>query len=81
MRKDFDDAQLKMIPILPPGTRLEQGAVYIDLNDPQRREFRATGDMEAGPDKQYVPKTEVPYWIWNKLIGVQNPEWLNMADE
>ncbi|GIV96406.1 MAG: hypothetical protein KatS3mg057_1063 [Herpetosiphonaceae bacterium] len=81
LRKDFDDAQLKMIPILPPGTRLEQGAVYIDLNNPQRREFTATGDMEAGPDNRYVPKTEVPYWIWNTLIGVQNPERLNMADE
>src|SRR2546430_1403769 len=32
-----DDA-LKQIPVLGPGARLEQGATYIDLRDPRRRE-------------------------------------------
>ena len=61
------------IPVLPQGSRLEQGATYIDLNNLERGEFTATGDMEAGPDNWYVPKTEVPYEIWNGLVGLKGP--------
>lgn len=70
----FSSDELKQIIVLPPGTRLEQGAKYVDLNDPERKEFTAMGNMEAGTDNMYVLKTEVGYQIWNKLIGVQNPE-------
>lgn len=70
----FSSDDLKQIIVLRPGTRLEQGAKYVDLNDPERKEFTAMGNMEAGADNMYVPKTEVGYQIWNKLIGVQNPE-------
>lgn len=77
----FADDELKRIPILETGSRLQQGAVYIDLRAPQPREFKATGNMEAGPDNWYVPKSEVDYQLWNRLIGVQNPERLGQADE
>jgi hypothetical protein len=30
----FPDDLLKQIPVLEPGTRLQQGATYVDLNDP-----------------------------------------------
>jgi hypothetical protein len=71
------DDELKQIPILPPGTRLEQGATYVDLHAPEVREFTATGDMEAGAENWYVPKSQVSYLHWNHLIGVQNPERLD----
>ena len=77
----LSDDELKQIPILPEGSRLEQGATYIDLRDPERREFTATGDMEAGPSRWYAPKDQVDYQLWNKLIGVKNPERLGLADE
>jgi len=70
---DFTDDLLKRIPVMPEGSRLEQDATYIDLRDPDRREFAATGDMQAGPDNWYVPKREVDYELWNRLIGVTNP--------
>jgi hypothetical protein len=72
--RDFADADLAQIRVLPMGSRLEQGATYIDLNDPQSREFTATGEMTAGPNNYFVPKTEVHYQLWNRLIGVTNPE-------
>jgi len=75
------DDELKQIPILPLGSRLEQGATYIDLSVKQPREFTARSDMEAGPKNCYVPKTEVDYQLWNRLIGVDNPERLGLADE
>ncbi|MGA7730519.1 MAG: hypothetical protein WCD37_04510 [Chloroflexia bacterium] len=70
----FTDDELKGIPVMPRGSRLEQGATYIDLrqNDPQ--EISARGDMEVGPGNWYVPKTEVDYITWNRLIGVDEPE-------
>jgi len=67
--------------VLPQGSRLEQGAKYIDLKDPERKEFTAMGSMEAGSDNWYVPKTEVDYQLWNRLTGVQNPERLGEANE
>ncbi len=73
------DDGLKQIPVLPEGARLEQGATYIDLRDPQRREFKATGDMAADRDHWYVPKDAVDYELWNRLIGVTNPERLYSA--
>ena len=66
---------------MPRGSRLEQGATYVDLQDPQLREIKAMGNMEAGPNNWYVPKSEVDYQLWNRLIGITNPERLGDADE
>jgi hypothetical protein len=77
----FTDDELKRIPIVPHGARLAQGAVYVDLRDQLLREFTATGDMAAGPHSWYVPKKEVDYQLWNRLIGISNPERLGEADE
>ena len=78
---DFSDDELEGIPILAPGSRLQQGATYIDLATPDRREFKATGNIEAGRDNWFVPKDLVDYQVWNKLIGVTNPERLGEASE
>lgn len=77
---DLDDSDLKSIPVMPEGSRLEQGATYIDLRG-NGQEFTAMGNESAGPDNAYVAKTEVEYPLWNRLIGVQNPERLDQADE
>ena len=79
--QDFTKDQLKQILVLPAGARLQQGATYIDLRTPDRREFKATGDMEAGPGNWIVPKSEVDYQTWNRLIGVTNPERTGEADD
>lgn len=74
MLEGITDDGLKAIPVLWEGARLEQGATYIDLRDPQRREFKATGDMVATHEHWYVPKDAVDYELWNRLIGITNPE-------
>ena len=70
----FTDDELTQLPILPPGSRLEQGATYVDLRDPERKEFKATGNMEAGRDNWYVPKANVDYGLWNRLTGATPPQ-------
>ncbi|HEX2092439.1 MAG TPA: hypothetical protein VHG28_08555 [Longimicrobiaceae bacterium] len=71
---DLPDDELKGIPVLAEGERLQQGATYLDLNHPERGEFTAMGDMAAGPDNAYVPKDRVPYPTWNRLRGIDDPE-------
>jgi hypothetical protein len=63
---------LKQIPVVPEGSRLEQNATYIDLMAATPQEFTATGSMEAGGGHRHVPKSEVPYELWNRLLGVKN---------
>jgi hypothetical protein len=84
VHRKFDhllDADLKQIRVLPAGSRLEQGATYFDLNNPDQGEFTATGDMEAGSGNWYVAKTDTHYNLWNLLIGVDNPDRLGTTRE
>ena len=71
---EFTDDELRTIPVIPEGQRLQQGGVYIDLNDSKRKEFTATGDMSASARNLYTSKSEVPYSLWNRLLGIDNPE-------
>jgi hypothetical protein len=75
---DLTDDELKAIPILPDGARLQQGATYVDLLG-DRDEITATGDMSAGKRNAFAPKDSVDYQLWNRLIGVTNPERTGMA--
>lgn len=72
--RGFQDDELRQIPIVPPGERLQQGATYLDLRDPDREEFTAMGGMSAGDESWIVPKDVVPYTIWNRLRGIDDPE-------
>jgi hypothetical protein len=70
--RDWSDDDLQQVPILPAGSRLEQGATYIDLTEEPPREFTATGDMQASQHHRLVPKSAVPYELWNRLLEIEN---------
>jgi hypothetical protein len=70
----FTDDVLKQIPVLSPGTRLEEGATYLDLADPDREEFTASFGLSVQDDQVIVPKSEVHYEHWNRLRGITTPE-------
>ncbi len=72
---------MKQIPIVPEGTRLKQGATYLDLHAEHPQSFTARANMVAGPDNWYVPKTDVTYPPWNYLIGVREPARLDATQE
>jgi hypothetical protein len=78
---DLSDEALKRIRILPTGARLEQGATYFDLKAPTHGVVTARGDMEAGPHNWYVAKSDTDYQLWNRLVGVTNPERLETDGE
>jgi len=70
----FSDDDLKLIHILPEGSRLEQGATYLDLANLALGEFTATGEMRVGSTQWIVAKKEVPYTLWHRLLGTETPE-------
>jgi hypothetical protein len=65
----FRDDELKQVPILPVGSRLQQGATYVDLADDDREEIKPTGGLAAERGHYWVPKDRVPYEIWNRLVA------------
>ncbi|MGE5620061.1 MAG: hypothetical protein ACM3US_12465 [Sphingomonadaceae bacterium] len=67
---DWSAAELRQLPIVPEGSRLQQGAVYFDLRHPERGEFKARGDMVAPPDSRLVPKDRADFTLWNKLTSL-----------
>ena len=69
----LDDEELKQVPLVPVGSRLQQGATYVNLADDSCREFTATAEITASSEDAYAPKDRVPYQIWNRLIGEPKP--------
>jgi hypothetical protein len=70
---ELPDDELERIPVLPTGSRLESKATYINLREAKAKEFSAEGNEEVGKNDLVVPKAEVDYQLWNKLIGVTSP--------
>jgi hypothetical protein len=68
-----NDEDLKQVPLVAEGERLQQGATYVDLRHAPLQEFTARADMRAGAGNAYAPKDRVPYEVWNRLIGEPKP--------
>lgn len=69
----YSTDELQRIPVLKAGTRLEQGAKYINLKDANCQEFTGMANDAVKASDYIVPKSEVGYDLWNRLIGVENP--------
>jgi hypothetical protein len=69
----FNQDELAQIPIVPVGTKLKQGAVYLDLREPAPAPFTASAGMAARETNYYTPKAEVPYEHWNRLLERLSP--------
>ena len=68
--RDFTNDELTQIPVIAPGQRLQQGAVYLDLGrGAAPKPITATGAMRADDHHIYVAKAETPYEIWNRLVA------------
>ena len=77
---DLTNDELKSVQIMPEGSRLQQGAKYIDLHHLEQGEFTATSEMVAGPENAYVSKKETDYVLWNRLNQVDTPARLDEAE-
>lgn len=64
---ELSSAELGTLPVLAPDTPLEQGSVYLDLDDLARGPFKAIGGQVAGA--RVVAKQDTDYELWNRLAG------------
>lgn len=64
--------QLAELAVLPPGTPLEQGAVYLNLSHRERGEFRAMGGTEVGEKDRIVAKKATDHELWGTLTGTRH---------
>lgn len=55
--------------ILEPGTVLDEGSVYVDLDRLADGPFRALGGQRADTGTRLVSKKDVDYALWNGLVG------------
>lgn len=66
---DLSSDELSRLQVLEPGTRLEQGGTYLDLNRLVEGPFKALGGHEASDDNRYIAKRDTDYELWNRLVG------------
>ncbi|MDQ2912182.1 MAG: hypothetical protein M3T56_02895 [Chloroflexota bacterium] len=63
----FSDVDLAAMPLVPENTRLARGGWYLDLHDPARADFRATGDEAVEPGQHVLARKEVSGELWEEL--------------
>ena len=66
---ELSSDELSRLQVLEPGTRLEQGGTYVDLNRLREGPFKALGGHEASEENRYIAKRDTDYELWNRLVG------------
>ena len=65
----LDNDELARLAVLEPGTRLEQGGAYVDLNKLADGPFRAMAGHETTDQDRIIAKRDTDYELWNRLVG------------
>jgi len=65
--------EIDRIPVLRPGATLEQGSVYLDLDDLESGPFVALGSEVVNEGDRLVAKRDTDHEMWNRLGGKREP--------
>jgi hypothetical protein len=71
---DLTNDQLAQLTILPEGSRLKQGAKYLDLEHLEDGEFVATAGMTVKPGQRLIAKHYTDYLLWDRLSAPSRTE-------
>jgi hypothetical protein len=63
----FSDADLNAMPLVTEATRLSRRGWYLDLHNPAKADFLATGDETVEPGQHMLARKEVPSELWDEL--------------
>jgi hypothetical protein len=63
----FSDKDLAAMPLVPEGMRLKRGGWYLDLHNPAKADFLATGDETVEPGQHVLARNEVSGELWEDL--------------
>jgi len=64
----FSDRDLAAMPLVPEGTRLSRGDWYLDLHNPAKADFLASGDETVEPGQHMVARREISGELWDELL-------------
>ena len=64
----FSDRDLAAMPLVPEGTRLSRGGWYLDLHNPAKADFLASGDETVEPGQHMLARKEVSAELWDELL-------------
>lgn len=68
MYPELTQDELAHLPILRPGTTLEAGGVYFDLNAPERGPFKALAGQQAGSGNRYIAQRDLDPDLWRRIV-------------
>lgn len=63
----FSDKDLAAMPLVPEGMRLARGGWYLDLHNPAKADFLASGDETVEPGQHVLARKEVSGELWEEL--------------
>jgi hypothetical protein len=63
----------RRITVLLPGTRLQQGSTYLDLDRVADGPFVALAGQQVGEQQLIVAKNDIDHEQWNALVGQAAP--------
>ena len=66
---ELDNDELARLAVLEPGTRLEQGGTYVNLNKLADGPFKAMAGHETSERDRMIAKRDTDYELWNRLVG------------
>lgn len=66
---NLTDDLLARLSVLDAGTPLEQGSVYLNLDDLESGPFKAIGGQEVGAKDRIIAKKMTDYELWNEIAG------------
>jgi hypothetical protein len=64
----FSDSDLSAMPLATEGTRLARGGWYLDLHNPAKADFLATGDETVEPGQHVLARKSVSRELWEELL-------------
>jgi hypothetical protein len=69
---ELSKGELDQLTILAPGTPLQQGGVYLDLENRAGGPFQAIGGQEVGENQRLIAKKTTSYELWNRVAGIDD---------
>jgi hypothetical protein len=63
----LDNEELSRLSIIDPGVMLEQGGVYLDIDDLGSGPFKAIGGHIVEDGQRVIAKRDTDYELWNRL--------------
>ena len=63
----LNNEELGRLSVIDPGVMLEQGGVYLDIDDLDRGPFKAIGGHSVEDGQRLIAKRDTDYELWNRL--------------